>query len=140
MFASSSPPNVSRLRHGPRSSATTRTPRSVRALAPAAPDAPAPMMQTSARSGVWLAATSVLLSGVQRGLGEILKRAVTAAVDLGQRGRPGNPDDAPADAVVVAAVDRVGVEALPRVQREQGTKSRSTSALVCCSATSTGAP
>src|SRR4051812_14169879 len=120
MFASSSPPNVSRVRHGPRSSATTRTPRSVRTLAAAAPDAPAPMMQTSARSGLWLAATSVLLSGVHRVLGEILERAVAAAVDLGERGRPGNPDDVPADAVVVAAVNRVGVEALPGVQREQG--------------------
>src|SRR3954465_2397945 len=120
MFASSSPPNVSRLRHGPRSSATTRTPRSVRTLAAAAPDAPAPMMQTSARAGLWLAATAVLLSGVHRVLGEILERAVAAAVDLGERGRPGEPDDVPADAVCVAAVDRVGVEALPGVQREQG--------------------
>src|SRR4051794_39172732 len=120
MFASSSPPNVSRVRHGPRSSATTRTPRSVRTLAAAAPDAPAPMMQTSARSGVWLAATSVLLSGVYRMLGEILERAVAAAVNLGERGRPRKPDDVPADAVVVAAVDRVGVEALAGVQREQG--------------------
>src|SRR3954470_10971393 len=120
MFASSSPPNVSRVRHGPRSSATTRTPRSVRTLAAAAPDAPAPMMQTSARSGMRLAATSVLLSGVYRMFGEILQRAVAAAVNLGQRGRPRKPDDVPTDAVVVAAVDRVGVEALPGVQREQG--------------------
>src|SRR3954452_8449087 len=120
MFASSSPPNVSRLRQGPRSSATTRTPRSVRTLAAAAPDAPAPMMQTSARSGLWLAATSVLLSGVHRVFGEILERAVAAAVNLGERGRPRELDDVPAGAVVVAAVDRVGVEALPGVQREQG--------------------
>src|SRR3954468_1895710 len=120
MFASSSPPKVSRVRHGPRSSATTRTPRSVRTLAAAAPEAPAPMMHTSARSGWWLAATSVLLSGVYRVLGKELERAVAAAVDLGQRGRPRKADDVPADAVVVAAVDGVGVEALPGVQGEQG--------------------
>src|SRR3954453_8363900 len=115
MFASSSPPKVSRVRHGPRSSATTRTPRSVRTFAAAAPDAPAPMMQTSARSGLWLAATSVLLSRVHRVLGEILERAGAAAVAAGERGRPGKADDVPADPVVVAAVDGVGVEALPGV-------------------------
>src|SRR4051812_38192034 len=115
MFASSSPPNVSRLRHGPRSSATTRAPRSVRTLAAAAPDAPAPMMQTSARSGCML----ILLSGVHGRVGEVRERAVAAAVNLRERCRPREPDEIPADAVVVAAVDGIGVEALARVERQQ---------------------
>src|SRR4051812_25498790 len=119
MFASSSPPNVSRVRHGPRSSVTTRAPRSVRTLAAAAPDAPAPMMHTSTRSGLRFAATSVLLSGVHGGFGEVLERAVAAAVDLGERLGARESDEIPADAVVVAAVDRIGVEALPRVERQQ---------------------
>src|SRR5688500_439487 len=112
MLSSSSPPNVSRVRHRPRSRATTRRPRSVSTLAAAAPDAPAPMMQASARSGLPLEATSVLLTGVHVGLGEVLQGAVAAAVDLGERRRSGEADDLPADAVAVAAVDRVGVEAL----------------------------
>src|SRR4051794_20359095 len=119
MLASSSPPNVSRLRHGPRSSVTTRAPRSVRTLAAAAPDAPAPMMQTSARSGLGFEATSVLLTGVNGGLGEVGERAVAAAVDLRERLGPREPDEIPADAVVVAAVDGIGVEALPRVECQQ---------------------
>src|SRR3954447_26061208 len=119
MFASSSPPNVSRVRHGPRSSATTRAPRSARTLAAAATEAPAPIMQTSARSG-FTCGTSVLLSGMHGVVGEVLERAVAPAVDLRARRRAREADDVPADTVPVAAVDRVGVEALPRVQGEQG--------------------
>ena len=43
-------------------------------------------------------------------------------MNLGQRRRPREADDAPADAVAVAAVDRVGVEPLPRVEAEQAKK------------------
>src|ERR671938_285561 len=103
MLASSSPPKVSRVRQGPRSSTTTRRPRSVSTFAAVAPEAPAPMMQTSARSGFALGATVVLLSGVPLGKGR----------------RPRDPDQSPADPVAVPAVDRVGVEALPGVQGQQ---------------------
>src|ERR671938_1289047 len=110
MLASSSPPNVSRVRHGPRSSATTRHPRSVSTFAAVAPEAPAPMMQTSARSGFVSGATVVLLSGIPEGIGEVLDHAVAAGVHLGQGRRPRDPDQSPADPVAVPAVDRVGVE------------------------------
>src|SRR5687768_8646089 len=123
MLASSSPPKVSRVRQGPRSRATTRMPRSVSTLAAAAPDAPAPMMQTSARSGFGLGAIVCLLLGILRVhtvLGEVVQRAVAALVDLGQRGGPREADDLPTDPVPVAAIDRVGVETLPGVHGEHG--------------------
>src|SRR5919202_4166353 len=119
MLASSSPPKVSRVRQGPGSSTTTRRPRSVSTFAAVAPEAPAPMMQTSARSGFALSATVVLLSGVPQGIGEVLDHAVAAGVHLGQGRRPREPDQFPADPVAVPAVDRVGVEALPGVQGQQ---------------------
>src|ERR687885_2942090 len=122
MLASSSPPKVSRVRQGPRSMATTRRPRSVSTLAAVAPEAPAPMMHTSARSGFALGATVVLLSRVPlisrvaQGIGEVLDHAVTAGVHVGEGGRSREADEVPADPVAVSAVDRVGVEALTRVQ------------------------
>src|ERR687886_2387266 len=119
MLASSSPPNVSRVRHGPRSSATTRHPRSVSTFAAVAPEAPAPMMQTSARSGFALGATVVLLSRVPQGIGEVLDHALPAGVHLGEGGRSREADEVQPARVAVAAVDRIGVEALPGVQGEQ---------------------
>src|SRR4051812_4270709 len=118
-LASSSPPKVSRVRHGPRSRATTRHPRSVSTLAAVAPEAPAPMMQTSARSGFALGATVVLLSRVPKGIGEVLDHAVPAGVHLGERGRSREADEVPTDPVTVPAVDRIGVEALAGVQGQQ---------------------
>src|SRR5690348_120674 len=117
MFASSSPPKVSRVRHGPRSRATTLTPRSVRTLAAAAPEAPAPMMQTSVRSGLRLAMG--VLPAVLVALGEPGERAVAAGEHLVQRGGPGKADHPPADPVPVSAIDRIGVESLPGVHREE---------------------
>src|SRR5690349_21002384 len=113
MLASSSPPKVSRVRHGPRSSATTLTPRSVKTLAAAAPDAPEPMMQTSVRSGLRLAMRGLLRTLMT--LGEPGERAVAAGIHLVQRVRSGEADHLPADAALVPAIDRVGVEALSRV-------------------------
>src|SRR5918911_3869061 len=113
MLASSSPPTVSRVRQGPRPSATTRRPRSVSTLAAVAPEAPAPMTQTSTRSGFLLGATVVLLSRVPEGIGEVLDHAVPAGVHLGEGGRSREADEVPTDPVTVAAVDRIGVEALP---------------------------
>src|SRR6185503_1537897 len=109
MLASSSPPKVSFVRHGPRSSATTRRPRSVSTLAAAAPLAPAPMMQTSARSGLGLRVTLVLRSRVAPSVGEVVQDAVAARVHLGQRGGTGEADHVPPDPPPVAAVDWVGV-------------------------------
>src|SRR6266550_3309092 len=119
MFASSSPPNVSRVRHGPFSSATTLMPRSVRTLAAAAPDAPAPMMQTDALGGLVLRATrgGLLVFGLL--FSEPGECAVATAVDVGQGGGTGKPDRLPARATPVAAVDRVGVEPLTGVQAKQ---------------------
>src|SRR3954447_21267562 len=114
-LASSSPPKVSLVRHGPRSSPTTRSPRWVSTLAAAAPEAPAPMMHTSARSGFALRAMGFLRTG----FGEIGEDAVPPGVHLGERRGPGEADDVPTDPVAVAAVDRVGVEALPGVQGQQ---------------------
>src|ERR687884_1095292 len=108
MLASSSPPKVSRVRQGPRSSATTRHPRSVSTLAAVAPEAPAPMMQTSARSGFDLGATVVLLSRVPEGVGEVLDDAVPAGVHVGEGSRPREADEVPADPVAVPAVAGVG--------------------------------
>src|SRR3569623_1744894 len=119
MLASSSPPNVSRVRHGPRSRATTRNPRSVSTLATVAPEAPAPMMQASARSDFALGATVVLLSGVPEGIGEVLDHAVRAGVHLGEGGRPREADEVATDPVTVPAVDRIGVEALASMQGQQ---------------------
>src|ERR687885_1319154 len=101
MLASSSPPKVSRVRQGPRSSATPRHPRSVSTFAAVAPEAPAPMMQTSARSGFALGATVVLLSGIPEGIGEVLDHAVAAGVHLGEGGRSREADHVPADPVAV---------------------------------------
>src|SRR4051794_39488539 len=115
MFASSSPPNVSRVRHGPRSSATTRTPRSVRTLAAVAPEAPAPMMQTSARAGLALRAMAV----VPLPLGEPSQRAVAAGEHLLEGRGAGEADHPPAHPVAVPTVDRVGVEALAGVHDQE---------------------
>src|ERR671938_1885166 len=119
MLASSSPPKVSRVRQGPRSSTTTRRPRSVSTFAAVAPEAPAPMMQTSARSGFVLGATVVLLARVPEGIGEVLDHAVPAGVHLGEGGRSRKADEVPTDPVAVAAVDRIGIEALAGVQGQQ---------------------
>src|SRR5918911_931824 len=140
MLASSSPPNVSRVRHGPRSSATTRRPRSVSTLAAAAPEAPAPMMHTSARSGLPLYATAVPLllvrpvTPVDLLLREVGQRRVAPRVRLGQRLGPLEANQRPADAAFVPAVDRVGVEALAGVQaqqREEGEVDLGTGLLEC---------
>src|SRR3954471_9229209 len=100
-FASSSPPKLSFLRHGPFSSATTRRPRSVSTFAAAAPVAPAPMMQTSARSGLRLRATIGLRSGVGASAGGPIAGALAAAVYVGQRLRAGKADHLPTDPVPV---------------------------------------
>src|SRR4051794_30171339 len=119
MLASSSPPKVSRLRHGPRSSATTRAPPSVRTFAVAAPEAPAPMMQTSARAGFALSATVGLPIFLRLAICEPIERAVAASENLIQRGGAGKADDFPADMILVPAIDRIGVEDLAGVQRQQ---------------------
>src|SRR4029453_3196534 len=104
MLASSSPPKLSRLRQGPRSRATIRRPRSVSTLAAVAPQAPAPMMQTSARSGLVLGATVILPSRGVVALGEPGQGAVAPRVHLGQGLRPWEPDPLPADPIQVAAI------------------------------------
>src|ERR1700722_13332724 len=107
MLASSSPPKVSRPRQGPRSIATTFTAFSVRTFAAAAPDAPAPMMQTSACGGFDLAATIGLQILRFLALGEPGQHAIAAVEDLKQRGGAGKADYPPADALFIPAVDRV---------------------------------
>src|ERR1700712_4022151 len=116
MLASSSPPKLSRVRHGPRSSATTRTPASVSTLAAVAPDAPAPMMQTSVRSGLLLRGLALdammrlplLMRRIGVPRGKPVGGGVAAGMHLGQRGRAREADDLPADTAAVAAIDRVG--------------------------------
>src|SRR4029453_16255398 len=103
----------------PRSSITTRKPRSVSTLAAAAPEAPAPMTQTSARSGLVSGAMLVLPSRIASPVAEPVQDAVPPGVHLGQRFWTRESDHLPADPVLVAAVDRVGVEALPGVEGQQ---------------------
>src|SRR5438270_13132753 len=119
MLASSSPPKVSRLRHGPRSSPTTAMSASASTLAAVAPDAPAPMMQTSARAGFLLTVTIGLPVFLGLAIGEPIQRAEAALVDLVQGSRSGKADRTPSRSVVVAAVDRVGVTALARMHDEE---------------------
>src|SRR5580692_11469248 len=103
MLASSSPPNVSLLRQGPRSRATTRTPRSVSTLAAAAPEAPAPMMQTSVRDGFVLSVTIGLRILFRFAFSEPGKRTEAPRMDFHQRPRPRETDEIPADPAFVAA-------------------------------------
>src|SRR3984957_19016005 len=79
MLASSSPPKVSRPRHGPFSRPTTLTPFSVSTLAMAAPEAPAPMMHPSARVGFVLFATIDLQIFLFLAFREPGQRAVAAS-------------------------------------------------------------
>src|ERR1700733_2905107 len=119
MLASSSPPNVSRPRHGPFSRPTTLTPFSVRTLATAAPEAPAPMMHASARAGFVLFATIGLEIFLFLAFCEPGQRAVAAGEHFQQRRGSGEADHFPPDLALVSPINRVGVEALPRVHREQ---------------------
>ena len=78
------------------------------------------MMQTSARSGL-------LVDGHAQAscprwtpvVGEVVESAVAAGDGPRPASRPGEADHLPADVVAVAAVDRVGVEALPGVEDQQ---------------------
>src|SRR5271166_1229514 len=119
MLASSSPPNVSRPRHGPFSRPTTLTPFSVSTLATAAPEAPAPMMHASARAGFVLFATIGLQIFLFLAFCEPGQRAVAASEHFQQRRGSGEADHFPADLVLVAAINRIGVKALSCVHREQ---------------------
>src|ERR1700722_11057523 len=115
MLGTSSPPNVSLSRQGPRSSATTRTPCSVSTLAAAAPEAPAPITQTSVRDGFVLSVTIGLPILFRLAFREPWQRAEVPGMDFHQRLRPGETDEVPSDPALVAAVDRIAIESLPRV-------------------------
>src|SRR5271167_2787091 len=106
MLASSSPPKVSRVRHGPRSRLTTFTPASHNTFAAVAPDAPAPIMQTSARAGFGLDVTIGLPISVGFALGEPWQGAEASGEHFHQRARSRKADDLPTGAISVAAVNR----------------------------------
>ena len=112
IMASSSPANDSFVRHGPRSRATTRNPRSASTLAAIAPEAPAPMMQTSVRSGLVAAVMLMLSRRVRMVLGEVGQGAVAGGLGLGEGSRADEPDQRPSDVIAIPAVRGVGVEAL----------------------------
>src|ERR1700760_3640425 len=119
MLASSSPPNVSRPRHGPFSRPTTLTPFSVSTLATAAPEAPAPMMHASARAGFALCATVGLPIFALLAFGEPWQSAVTSSEHFHERQRPVEADHFPTHLVLVSAIDGVRVETLPRMHGQQ---------------------
>ena len=50
---------------------------------------------------------------------EVVQGAVAAAVYLSERGRTRKADHIPANSIAIAAIDRVGVEALPGMQGQQ---------------------
>src|SRR5690348_7871342 len=115
-------------RQAPRSSASTLSPSSVSSWARIAPVQPNPIRRTST-SGSLVAIVSP--SGFRRPARPAVKadrRQRKRFVVLGDPGpvvvaRPGEADQLPADHVAVAAVDRVGEEALDSVllhHREEG--------------------
>src|SRR5215207_6801792 len=96
---------LSGLRQGPRSRTTTRRPCSVSTLAAVAPEAPAPMMQTSTGSGFLFADTGRLLSGYDCIWCEVGQSGVATGMGFRQRRRPWEGNRAPTGVVTVPAVD-----------------------------------